>query len=297
MVIRVHDADLGLNYGNAGESLSEVVLGPSSTSSGEEYVQTDPSSEREVMDILANDDAEELKVPENFDPENPDHQGSNEQGVHSSQPDPHPAPEHRNSSIALENVGVRTSVEGQDASGMSVWSWIKESRAIKCWEWVKGTTVGLTIFALLAMAAVFDVITDGLTAANFFWSGHVYWGTIRLAVLFMSSRYTVLFLALHPTPTTGNLIRLYVPGLWFMVKSRETVAGAATAGDGATVSSSTNPAINVRGGAQAATGANQASPGQNPSGDSGNFVHVGRSSFTDRLAKMLKVINHSVHKM
>ncbi|CAN0291295.1 unnamed protein product [Scytosiphon promiscuus] len=86
--------------------------------------------------------------------------------------------------------------------------------------------VAMLLYALLALSPVVDILSDVLTAANFALSGHPWWATTTMVVFYMSGRFTVVFMALCPTPSAWNLMYLYLPGCWLLLKGEETPGAA-----------------------------------------------------------------------
>lgn len=91
----------------------------------------------------------------------------------------------------------------------------------KVWEKVRSIgervwqgPIVLVIRAAGSMSAPVDVLSDLLTAIEHGRMGQVWWCTLTVVVIYLSCRFTVLFLALRPKPTWKNLVWLYVPGLW-----------------------------------------------------------------------------------
>lgn len=95
----------------------------------------------------------------------------------------------------------------------------------------------LFVCALMSLLPVLDVLTDLLAAGNFALDGHPWWCTISVVIFYLSSRFTVLFLAIHPQPKLYNVFCLYVPipGLWVATgttRASRASDGAAGAGEG-----------------------------------------------------------------
>ncbi|CAM9167066.1 unnamed protein product, partial [Pylaiella littoralis] len=95
----------------------------------------------------------------------------------------------------------------------SRWTPLK-GQVVDLFEWVLATRLAQFFMGWLALTPVLDYLSDILTAANFFWEEHVWWGTATLAIVYLSSRFTVLYLALLPMPDAWNIFYLFVPGLW-----------------------------------------------------------------------------------
>lgn len=122
-------------------------------------------------------------------------------------------------SVAPENVDLEdpnpattTSNAAATDNGESCWVQLKR-KAVSLFKWVLATRLALFFMGCLALTPVLDILSDILTAADFFRDGHVWWGTLTLAIMYSSSRFTVLYLALLPMPDAFNLLCLYVPGL------------------------------------------------------------------------------------
>lgn len=90
---------------------------------------------------------------------------------------------------------------------------LKSQVAVFC-KGLAGSRPAMFLNALLALSPVADILSDLLTAASFAYNGHAWWSAITLGIFYLSGRFTVMFMALCPTPSAWNLFCLYLPGCW-----------------------------------------------------------------------------------
>lgn len=77
-----------------------------------------------------------------------------------------------------------------------------------------GSRFAMFCYCLLAFLPVVDILSDLLTAADFANNGHPWWAATTLGIVYLSGRFTVLFMVVCPFPSAKNLLRVYLPLCW-----------------------------------------------------------------------------------
>ncbi len=108
----------------------------------------------------------------------------------------------------------RDVTDPQTVHEQTCWQQLLNSQVTVFCKGLAGSRPAMFFNALLALSPVADILSDLLTAASFAYNGHAWWTAITLGIFYLSGRFTVMFMALCPTPSAWNLFCLYLPGCW-----------------------------------------------------------------------------------
>ncbi len=114
------------------------------------------------------------------------------------------------------------------------WQRLSDSRVGTCFSTFLDSRAAKVGYGVLALAPLADVITDLLTAGNFWLLGHRWWACLTLGIVYMNCRFTIVFMALCMLPSLRNFVSMYLPAAWPWCRCRsgdvEDGQGAAPSG-------------------------------------------------------------------
>lgn len=95
-----------------------------------------------------------------------------------------------------------------------LWQRLSDTRVGTCFSALLDSGAAKVAYGVLALAPLADVLTDLLTAGNFWLRGHRWWACLTLGIVYMNCRFTIVFMALCMLPSLRNFVSMYVPAAW-----------------------------------------------------------------------------------